>query len=881
MTRLRRSRLLQIRRGLVLPLAALVGAAVAVPAMLPGAAQAGASATVSATVVLRTAGSAQALAETGNLPRSARLARLSATMPSAATEAAVLSQARSLGVTLDDVTPWSLAVHGTPASLRGLAAADGVASVVLAGGPAPAAARAVPLTGAQLRSGYDTSSAAPPATGIKPIVATIQFGPWDSTELSGYVTNANLVTASQDNPHPVKLPVPPAGEYTAISVDGSATTPGPGGFGGSAEVALDQESLYATNPFALQRAYFAQGSAAGLVAALNRVAVDAQNMPGLVALSISWTWCETNFSDLLDAHNALANVVAAGVTVFAASGDDGKFCNGTTTSGDAYPASDPLALAVGGTSLDLAGPNETGWVVADTSRLSGVFGSGGGISKVFPPPSWQVVASGASGAREVPDISASASADTGFYSWHDAGDGTGVGFQLSDGTSLSTPVSAGLYTAELGSRGAVNGGLGDLHSALYTAPAGTFRDITSSPSLFGQFRAAAGYDMVTGLGAPMWGKVVDRLLTQPVISVPATLKTRVVPVTVTAPAGQTFIAWSTGYGNPPATCGTSAGGKPTAQPVIVPSDGSYRIWAVGYVGDQHCFIVSTTTVVNTGATPPPTTSPPTTTAPVVTTTPPVVTTTSPAPPTTAPPVVTITPVAQPTPVTTTRPVIAPTAPVTPLSDVTPPSVSLSARQTSLGTAAVSYTWQATDGTGSGVGAVAATVFRDGKPIWTAPVKATASLTLTAVAGHTYRMGIVATDIAGNTAGFASNSVRLPYDDRSFKVSKGWARSSSHAAFDGSYVRSARPGASASITALGRTFSLLTSTGPADGIVAVYVDGKHVRDLSLYSKSTRTDVAVVLARFSSAKSHRITLLVKGKRAAQGKGMAVVVDGLLAL
>jgi hypothetical protein len=213
--------------------------------------------------------------------------------------------------------------------------------------------------------------------------------------------------------------------------------------------------------------------------------------------------------------------------------------------------------------------------------------------------------------------------------------------------------------------------------------------------------------------------------------------------------------------------------------------------------------------------------------------------------------------------------------------VTPPTVSLSARQTSLGTAVVSYRWQATDGSGSGIGSVAATVFRDGKPIWTQQVKASASITLTGVAGHLYRLGVVAADVSGNAAGFASNSVRLPYDDRSFKVSKGWSRASSRTAFDGSYVRSARPGASASMTAVGRTFSLLTSTGPADGIVAVYLDGKHVRDLSLYSKSSRAHVTVVLARFATAKSHRITLLVKGKRAAHGKGSTVAVDGLLAL
>ena len=40
---------------------------------------------------------------------------------------------------------------------------------------------------------------------------------------------------------------------------------------------------------------------------------------------------------------------------------------------------------------------------------------------------------------------------------------------------------------------------------------------------------------------------------------------------------------------------------------------------------------------------------------------------------------------------------------------------------------------------------------------------------------------------------------------------------------------------------GSSYALLTSTGSGDGIVAVYVDGKHVRDVSLYSKATHTFV----------------------------------------
>jgi hypothetical protein len=862
----------------VLPLTLVIGAGVAVP--LAQADPSDSTAT-SATIVLRTPVGAADLAQTGGLTRAARLSRLHDTMPSAAAQTGVLSAVRSLGLTVDAATAWSISVHGSPGALHRLSLLPEVSDVVLAGGPAPASADAVPVTGPQLRSAYTASSAAPPASAAKPIVATVQFGPWDSTELSGYVTNANALPSGQGH----QLPAVPAGEFTAISADGAATTPGAGGFGGSGEVALDQESLYATDPYALQRAYFASGSPAGLVAALDKVAADALTMPSLVALSLSWTWCELtlNFNDVLAIHNALANVVAAGVTVFAASGDDGSFCNGSTTVSVAYPASDPYVIAVGGTTLDLVGPKETGWEVVDHTRASGIFGSGGGQS-MFPFPSWQAAISDSH--REVPDIAADGDLNSGFYSWFDDGDGTGVGWHINGGTSLSVAASAGLYAAELGSRGATNGGLGDLHTALYSAPAGTFRDITSSPSVVGQFSATAGYDLVTGLGAPLWGKVVDRLLTQPVISVPATLTTRVVPVTVTAPAGQTFIAWTTGFGNPPAACGTPTGQPSSPAAVTVPTDGSFRIWAVGYVGAKHCFIVSTTTVVNTGSPPPPpTTTPPTTTHSVAPTTTHSVapTTTPPVAPTTTPPALpttTLPPIPVAPPFTTPPAGVAPPTQVLPVTDVTPPSVTLLARRTSPGTSAITYTWAASDGSGSGISSVAATLFRDGLPTRTTVVKASGKLTIVGDPGHSYSFAVVATDVAGNAAGFGSNTVRLPYDDRSFTLSKTWSRSKSHAAFEGSYVKSAAKGASASIKAVGKTFSLLTETGPAEGIVGVSVDGHHVRDVSLFSKSVRSDVTVVLARFKSAGTHRITLTVRGTHAAHATGVTVPVDGLLA-
>src|SRR5205823_1717598 len=125
--------------------------------------------------------------------------------------------------------------------------------------------------------------------------------------------------------------------------------------------------------------------------------------------------------------------------------------------------------------------------------------------------------------------------------------------------------------------------------------------------------------------------------------------------------GQAFVAWRTGFGPTPATCGSSAGQPADPADVIVPADGTFQIWAQGYVGDNHCFTVSTSTVVDTGHPTPTTSAPVTTTSPVTS-----------APGTTAP--VTTTPAAP-----TTTPIrFGPPAVAT--SDVTPPSIQLTARQ---------------------------------------------------------------------------------------------------------------------------------------------------------------------------------------------------------
>ena len=66
------------------------------------------------------------------------------------------------------------------------------------------------------------------------------------------------------------------------------------------------------------------------------------------------------------------------IPVFATSGDDGASDNDVGNNVD-YPASSPNAFGCGGTTIAANGKLETAWSYW-----------GGGISAIFPTPSWQV-----------------------------------------------------------------------------------------------------------------------------------------------------------------------------------------------------------------------------------------------------------------------------------------------------------------------------------------------------------------------------------------------------------------------------------------------------------------------------------------------------------
>jgi subtilase family serine protease len=178
----------------------------------------------------------------------------------------------------------------------------------------------------------------------------------------------------------------------------------------------------------------------------------------------------TSASQIYSLRSAYLNAARHGVTVLAGSGDQGStnmYCDPSTGCADpadivccystpviAWPASDPLVTAVGGTQLHL---NDEGDRTAPDSvwnDLSSTFGipgpvyttgsSGGGHSAVFSRPRFQDGVAGVVGdTRGTPDIAMSA-AGSAAVDIYDTTDPAVAGWTIVGGTSEASPLFSGI-----------------------------------------------------------------------------------------------------------------------------------------------------------------------------------------------------------------------------------------------------------------------------------------------------------------------------------------------------------------------------------------------------------------------------------------------------
>src|SRR5207244_3759307 len=220
-------------------------------------------------------------------------------------------------------------------------------------------------------------------------------------------TNADLQGFWQRNNLPVNL-----ARITKINVKGGHL-PVPEG-----EETLDAEWSSGIAPGAQIRIY-ASGSLAfvDLDRALDRILADLPTQPGMRQLSISLGLGETYLNgpggEVAIEHQKFLKLAAAGVNVFVSTGDAGSNPDQTGQSSTGptqveYESSDPSVIAVGGTTLKLAG---NGSVASEAGWTNG----GGGKSIYFPRPSWQAAPGVSSHRRLVPDVSVTADPDQGGF----------------------------------------------------------------------------------------------------------------------------------------------------------------------------------------------------------------------------------------------------------------------------------------------------------------------------------------------------------------------------------------------------------------------------------------------------------------------------------
>ncbi|HWG65149.1 MAG TPA: S8 family serine peptidase [Streptosporangiaceae bacterium] len=255
----------------------------------------------------------------------------------------------------------------------------------------------------------------------------------------------------------------------------------------------------------------AANATADMIAAL-RLAVS-----GTDVASIGWSLGEHFFTkaQVAQMHSILRGAAAHHVTVAASSGDNGSVSDsygGTPVKEVSLPASDPLVLAVGGTTLTanrLTGAyiSETTWN-GGTGSFSATGGaSGGGFSHLYTRPAYQDGVPGISTRRGVPDVAGDADQQGGIPIVF--ADVSQSGISSASGTSASTALWAGLMA--LADQDAHHG-LGFVNHAIYRIARSAsyhkaFHDITTGNNLtLGpvnyRYHAGPGWDTVTGWGSP-------------------------------------------------------------------------------------------------------------------------------------------------------------------------------------------------------------------------------------------------------------------------------------------------------------------------------------------------------------------------------------------
>jgi hypothetical protein len=266
-------------------------------------------------------------------------------------------------------------------------------------------------------------------------------------------------------------------------------------------------------------------------------AID-QNLAPIITFSYGYCESQANAAFFTHANNILSEAAAQGISVVAASGDNGgAACDQSPDTFEAthglsvaFPASSPYVTGIGGTEL---GDDSDYWNPSTGTALSYIpeavwndgydAASGGGASMFFTKPSWQQgVGVPNDGWRDVPDLAFAASlrvnpllycgpngCSNGFMN------STGL-LDFAGGTSATAPPFAGILALLVQKTG---GPVGNINPNLYSLAqisSTVFHDVTygnngvycpiGTPDCYpgsGQlgYFAGVGYDQATGWGS--------------------------------------------------------------------------------------------------------------------------------------------------------------------------------------------------------------------------------------------------------------------------------------------------------------------------------------------------------------------------------------------
>lgn len=308
-------------------------------------------------------------------------------------------------------------------------------------------------------------------------------------ELAGY-------QASDINIYTHYFGLPPA-KLTNILVD--RTTSGVT----DPEVTLDIELALALAPESEIYVYEGPNSYQGVLDTYNRIATDN------LAKQVSTSWGsgeDTVNTQYLQAASAIFQQMAAqGQTIYAAAGDSGAYDDYARNSSKTLvvddPASQPYVVGVGGTHLNVDA--QTGSYQSESVWNDGLGrgAGGGGVSTVWPIPSWQANVPGVYSKthRNVPDVTLNADTNTGYAIYYNGQ------WQIYGGTSCAAPLWAA-FTARINQALSTTGqpSLGFANPKLYAIGTGAayttdFHDVTLGNNLY--YKAQVGYDNASGWGS--------------------------------------------------------------------------------------------------------------------------------------------------------------------------------------------------------------------------------------------------------------------------------------------------------------------------------------------------------------------------------------------